>query len=104
MTARDLFIAIGFRRRVPEINLALDAANAAGTRSLYITDSTAEVHDGTSWTIHCAVRGDDPYDRYTGAISLLHYLGVTLMSVSGDKGRKRLKDIETLHERLQEFG
>jgi len=104
MTKQDLLIAIGFRRRVPEIKRALDAAIAAGSRTVYITDSTAKVPAGVSWTVPCSIRGDAPVDRYAGAMSLLHFLSVALMGYSDDKGRNRLKSIEQLYDTLHEFG
>jgi len=101
--ADDLFIVVGLRRRVKEIRLAIETAAIAGAKILYITDSTAGYPSNVTWTIHCAVRGDDLFDRYSGAISLLHYLAVALIDLSGDEGLGRLKDIERLHETLHDF-
>jgi len=104
ITTDDLVIVIGFRRRVPEVLRTLNAAISTGSKTLYITDPTARLNNEVSWTIRCAIQGDNPLDRYSGAISLLHFLGVSLMEFAGDKGRKRLKTIERLHEILHEFG
>ena len=104
MTGKDLVVVIGFRRRVPEVKRLLQSASAAGSRILYITDSSAGSQSNANWTIHCSVRGQDLFDRYAGAISLLHFLSVSLMTHSGDTGRSRLKTIENLHEDLHEFG
>lgn len=104
MNADDVSIVIGLRRRVPEVIRVLEAAATAGSKILYITDSSASSQFNTNWTIHCSVRGRDLFDRYAGAISLLHFLSVSLMTHAGDAGRSRLKAIETLHENLHEFG
>jgi len=104
ITEKDLVIVIGFRRRIPQVTRAINAAISAGSKTVYITDPSAKLNDKVSWTIRCAIQGDDPFDRYSGAISLLHFLGVSLMNFAGDKGRKRLKSIEQLHETLHEFG
>lgn len=104
ITEEDLVIVIGFRRRVPEVMRTINAAIAASSKTLYITDPSAKFNNKVSWTIRCSIQGDDPFDRYSGAISLLHFLGVSLMNFAGEKGRKRLKSIEQLHETLHEFG
>jgi len=104
MTGKDLVVVIGFRRRVPEVKRLLQSAAAAGSRILYITDSSAGSQSNANWTIHCSVRGQDLFDRYAAAMSLLHFLSVSLMTNSGDTGRSRLKAIENLHEDLHEFG
>jgi DNA-binding MurR/RpiR family transcriptional regulator len=103
VVADDLLVVIGFRRRVPETILALHAAIEAGSKTLYITDSSAGRVDGVGWMLNCPVRGEGPFDRYTGAMSLLHYLGEMLMNTAGDRGRKRLRDMEILHDRLHEL-
>ncbi len=104
MTDRDMIVVIGLRRRVPEVSRTLEAAADAGAKVLYIADMSARPQLKATWTLPCAVRGNDLFDRYAGAISMLHFLSVALMTRSGDKGRARLKLIERLHEGLHEFG
>ncbi len=104
MAKGDLLVVIGFRRRVPEVIRTLRAAADAGCQVLYITDSNAGSQRKATWTIHCTVRGEDVFDRYSGAMSLLHFLAVSSMLYAGEKGRARLKAIEHLHEDLHEFG
>ncbi len=103
MTTKDILIVIGFRRRVTYVTHVMNIATNVGSRVLYITDSTAARQPKATWTLYCTVRGDDVFDRYPGAISLLHFLSVSVMAASDDKGRARLKAIEHLHEVLDEF-
>ncbi len=100
----DLLIIIGLRRRPPEVSRTLEAAADMGTQVLYITDMSARPQPRATWTIPCVVRGNELFDRYTGVMSLLHFLSVSLMSRAGSEGRARLKSIENWHERFQEFG
>ena len=104
MTERDLIVIIGLRRRVPEVARTLEAAADAGAKVLYIADISARPQRKATWTLSCAVRGNDLFDRYAGAMSLLHFLSISLMARSGEKGRVRLKSIERLHEGFHEFG
>ncbi len=104
MNTQDVMVVIGLRRRPPEVSHTLAAAADAGAKILYITDMSARPQPKATWTLLAAVRGNDLFDRYAGAMSLLHFLSVSLMSQSGDKGRTRLKTIESLHEDFHDFG
>lgn len=99
----DVLIVIGFRRRVKEVGRILDLARKAKIPTLLITDATAHHAVRTRWTLRCEVRGNDLFDRYTGAMSLLHLLTVSVARESGDEGRRRLKRIEKIHEELNAF-
>ncbi len=101
--AEDLVIIIGFRRRVAEVPRTMAQARALGARVLYITDWSAEPAADATWTIPCAVRGTDLFDRYAAAMSLLHFLSVAVVRRLGAKGRVRLQAIEGLHEDMHEF-
>jgi DNA-binding MurR/RpiR family transcriptional regulator len=100
----DLLIVIGLRRRVPEVSRTIGAAADNGAKVLFVADANARLQKAATWTLPCAVQGHDVFDRYAGAVSLLHFLSVSLMSRSGKRGRERLKMIEQLQEDLHEFG
>ncbi len=103
LTGEEVLIVIGFRRRVAEVSRAMTAARAAGAKVLYITDWFAEPAPDATWTIPCAVRGKDLFDRYPAAMSLLHFLSVAIVNRLAAKGRARLQRVESLHEELHEF-
>lgn len=103
MTANDLLIVIGFRRRVAEVARAIRKASAAGVRVLYVTDWAAGSFPGATWTVPVAVRGKDLFDRYAAAMSFLHFLSVGVVECIGENGRKRLNRIEKLHSDFHDF-
>ena len=103
MTREDLLIVIGLRRRVPEVARAIAKAAGAGISVLYITDWAAAPAEGARWTIPVAVRSKDLFDRYASAMSLLHFIAVSVVDKMGEKGRRRLNRIESLHSDLHEF-
>ena len=103
LSAEDLLIVIGFRRRVSEVPRTMAAAAEAGARILYITDRAAAPSPHATWTIPCGVRGMDIFDRYAAAMSLLHFLCVAVMEKLGAEGRARLQHVEKLHEELHDF-
>lgn len=102
-TAEDVLIVVGFRRRLSQVPQAMAAAAAAGARIVYITDRAAAPSPHATWTLPCAVRGMDLFDRYAAAMSLLHFLCVAIVEKLGKEGRARLQRIETLHEDLHDF-
>jgi DNA-binding MurR/RpiR family transcriptional regulator len=103
MTAEDLFLVIGFRRRVAEVTRAVENAAAEGVKIIYVTDWNAGSLPGATWTVPVAVRGNDLFDRYAAAMSFLHFLCVGVVERIGDKGRKRLNRIEKLHGNFHDF-
>ena len=103
LTSEDILIVIGFRRRIAEVPRAMAAAHAAGAKVLYVTDWSAESTPHATWTIPCAVRGKDLFDRYASAMSFLHFLSVAIVNRLAAKGRGRLQRIENLHEELHDF-
>ncbi len=100
----DMLVVIAFRRRVPVMERVMDLATGRGTRVLAITDTGARLRARPTWTLRCEVRGEDLFDRYTAAISVLHLLSVELARRTGAAGRRRLARIEDLHETLDELG
>ena len=102
MTRDDLFVVIGFRRRLPEVGKAIRIASKTGIPVLLIADTTAGKTEA-KWTIRCEVQGSDLFDRYSAAMSVLHFLSVAVVDECGAKGRARLKRVEKLHRDLHEF-
>ncbi len=100
----DLLFIVGFRRRVPEIERAMEIAARIGTRVVFVTDPTARPKPSATWTIRCEVRGKDPFDGYVSVISVLHFLSVALVGRMGQAGREHLSLIEGLHEEFHDFG
>lgn len=103
LSTDDLLIVIGFRRRVAEVPHAMAVASKSGAKVLYVTDWSAEPSSHATWTLPCAVKGSDLFDRYAAAMSLLHFLSVSIVNRLAGEGRARLKFIEKLHEDLEEF-
>jgi DNA-binding MurR/RpiR family transcriptional regulator len=104
MTKDDLLVAIGFRRRLPELRRAMKSAANAGVTILYLTDpSVRDTAAAATWTLRCEVRGAGLFDSYPAAMSLLQLLSVAMVTRMGEAGRSRLKTIENLHEDLRDF-
>ncbi|WP_425405710.1 MurR/RpiR family transcriptional regulator [Hwanghaeella sp.] len=99
----DLLICVGMRRRVPQVEKVIEAADKQQAKILYITDRTAGGLSAATWTIPCSVRGAEPFDRYSAALSLLHFISVAVVEKMGEPGRKHLQSIEQLHDTIDEM-
>ena len=99
----DVLIVMGFRRRLPAIQRIVDTAKKAGVPTLVLSDPTAPDTMRATWTIRCEIRGNDFFDRYTGVMSFLHLLSVSVARATGAKGRRHLQRIEAIHEDFNDF-
>ena len=104
LTAKDLVIIFGFRRRAAEVPKTLALVKKKGAKILYFADHNPGAGDLADWTVRCPIRGADALDRYAGAMSLLHFYAMGVMRKMGAKGRARLVEIEQAHEALHAFG
>ena len=100
----DVLVAIGLRRRTPAFRLAVEAARAAGARVLLITDPTASHLSGLgTWTLACEGRSTSAFDSDISAMSMIHLLGFCVAGRLGGAARDRMRSIEVLHDRFDEF-
>lgn len=103
-SADDLMIAIGFRRRPPQLRRVMEVVHGAGVPIAYVTDRVAVATTRyATWCFRCQVRGMSLFDSYVGVISLLNYLCTEVAAQAGDTGRAHLSRIEDLMELLGEI-
>lgn len=100
----DLVIAVGLRRRVPQLRRAMEVLRGLGVPIAYVTDRRAvATRRLATWTIACQTRGTSLFDSYVGVISVLNYLCTEVVALSGEGGRQRLKQIEDLMGSMEEI-
>lgn len=93
----DLMIAIGLRRRTPQLRQAMEMARNQGVPIAYITDRMAVATTKlATWAFPCQTRGMSLFDSNVGVISLLNYLCTEVAAQAGEAGRARLGRIEDL--------
>ncbi len=104
LDAGDLLIVIGVRRRPKALATLLDAASATGVPVLLVTDrSGVTLKDKTTWMLQCEIRSITLFDSYIGVLSVLHVLATATADALGKGGRRRLRKIEAMHDRLEDF-
>tara|TARA_R100000365_G_scaffold20_2_gene78 strand:- start:8020 stop:8931 length:912 start_codon:yes stop_codon:yes gene_type:complete len=100
----DLLIAVGLRRRTPQLRRAMQIVSDLGVPIAYITDRVAvSTPKLATWTFACQVRGISLFDSYVGVMSLLNYLCTEAMAQAGDSGREMLTRIEDLMDLMGEI-
>lgn len=100
----DLVIAIGLRRRPPQLRRVMEAMHRVGVPIAYVTDRVAVATKRyATWSFPCQVRGMSLFDSYVGVISLLNYLCTEVSAQTGERGREHLSRIEDLMELMGEI-
>jgi DNA-binding MurR/RpiR family transcriptional regulator len=92
---KDVVIVVGLRRRSSLTAKAMAFLSSREVPIIYVTDHRAV---GTAklatWTFRCHTRGVSLFDSYVSVISLLNYICIELAAEAGDRGRRRLEEIE----------
>jgi DNA-binding MurR/RpiR family transcriptional regulator len=104
MTAEDLLIAVGMRRRLGALPRLLARARARRVPILLITDPTARrTADAADWVLTCRISSSFLFDSYAAPLSLVRFLAIEAFRLAGKEGRHYLETIEREHEALKDF-
>ena len=100
----DIVIAVGFRRRTQRFLQTLKSLHQRNIRIVYLTEPNvgASINYAT-WVLTAEVSGTGTFDSYPAAFSLLHLLTSSMFTQNGKHSRERFKQIEELHEELNDF-
>ncbi|MDR3439410.1 MurR/RpiR family transcriptional regulator [Telmatospirillum sp.] len=104
LTADDVILALGFRRRPPVLAKILRMAWQTGAPVVLVGDPS--VGDLAKWaevTIRCLNRGASLFDSYVSAISLLNFLCSGVALALGETAQQRLHASEQLHDEFGDF-
>ncbi|RVU86600.1 MurR/RpiR family transcriptional regulator [Leucothrix sargassi] len=100
----DVVIVIGVRRRVKKLIDIMQAIKQTQAPILYLTDPTASKTSAyAKWTIKIPVSSSFLFDSYTSLMSFTRFLAIETFQASGEAGRNHLKNIENIHDNLNEF-
>jgi DNA-binding MurR/RpiR family transcriptional regulator len=101
LSATDIMIVFGFRRRPAVLRDILGWARAAGTPSVLITDATAArtAHLATI-VLRCPNKGPSFFDSYVAPMSLSNHIAAAVAASLGSAATIRLRQIEDLHRRI----
>lgn len=100
----DLLVAIDFRRRSNQLASWLAVAKQRDAELLLISDTPVSgLTAMADLTLCCPNTRAHLFDSHLAAFALLHYLTSALASTNLRSTRKRLADIEALHEQLNDL-
>lgn len=104
VSSEDLVIAIGLRRRPPQLRTHMAQLHQRGISIAYITDRSAVITKRFArWCITCPTQGISLFDSYVGVVSVLNYLCTEIVALAGETGRARIKHIEHLMDAASEI-
>jgi len=97
----DIMVVVDFRRRSALLQTIVEAARHAGASLVFIADpGMPTLSRPGDIVLHCLTDGASLFDSYVAAISLANFLCAAVAKELGNKSRKRLAAIETLHDML----
>jgi DNA-binding MurR/RpiR family transcriptional regulator len=100
MQSDDCIIFFGLRRRVAEVDLAIEEINNTHAKIAYITDEGISPRKDLNWHFLCQTRTASPQFNHASVLALCHQIVIRATIQAESKGRERLRHIEAINERL----
>ncbi len=97
----DVLLVVDFRRRSTLLPKVVEAARDAGAKLVFVASpGMPGLSRNGDAVLNCLTAGASIFDSYVSAVSIVNYLCAAVAKELGKKSRKRLEQIETLHDAL----
>ena len=104
VSRKDIVVMIALRRRVSVTVPVVDFAQTIGARVLLITDTKHKSISGkATWVLRARIDGTSLFDSYVGIMSVMNFICTAVGQQLNEPGRTRLKQIDAIHDRLNEL-
>ncbi|SOE62837.1 transcriptional regulator, RpiR family [Burkholderia sp. D7] len=104
LTAKDVVIIVGLRRRVPAVGFAAVALAEAGVPILYMSDVIAGKPARLArWVIRCHTDGLMLFDSKVGMTAVVNLICSLVAERLLERDNNHLQQVEIMHERLREL-
>ncbi|MBX3529635.1 MAG: MurR/RpiR family transcriptional regulator [Rhizobiaceae bacterium] len=103
MTADDVVIVFGLRRRIARMDLVLDQIGRSSGKLLYVTDEGETYRAGATWHLRCQTLAPGPLFSHVSVMALCHLIATRCIEQAAGAGRKRLRSIEAINDGLEEL-
>jgi DNA-binding MurR/RpiR family transcriptional regulator len=104
LTAKDVVIIVGLRRRVPAVGLAAVALAEAGVPILYMSDVIAGKPARLArWVIRCHTDGLMLFDSKVGMTAVVNLICSLVAERLLERDNNHLQRVEIMHEHLREL-
>jgi DNA-binding MurR/RpiR family transcriptional regulator len=101
---KDTLFVIDFRRRLRLLGQIVSVARQAGARVVLLTDSpVSELARQADVVLGCTTTGSAIFHSYVAPMSLVNYLGASLVAAMRPSARKRMERIELIHDFLSDL-
>jgi DNA-binding MurR/RpiR family transcriptional regulator len=99
----DVVVFFALRRRVSQIDALLAQIRKSKARLLYVTDEGAPFETGATWHFQCQTLAPGPLFNHTAVMAFCHLLITRCLEKADTAGRRRLRNIESINENLDEL-
>jgi DNA-binding MurR/RpiR family transcriptional regulator len=103
MMPDDLVIVVALRRRMSGLDTLLREIAQIGATRAVISDDSMEFDPELDWHFRCRITTATPQFNHAAVLALCHQIVVRTTLKSGAEGRKRLRRVDELNERLGEY-
>lgn len=101
---KDVVFVIDFRRRIKLLGQIVSVAREAGAKIVLLTYSPVSMLARPADVIlACVTSGSAVFDSYVAPISIVNYLGASLVAATRSGARRRMERIERIHEVLADI-
>ena len=99
----DLLVVFALRRSLPASALLIASAVKSGAEVVCVTDETVDNPGPATWLLRCQAKAASALDNHVAVIGLAHFLATRVLELSGRSGRRRLAEIEAMHDLFGEL-
>lgn len=98
----DCIVVFRLRRPNQQFDDMVKVTKRTGAKLLYITDEHIDRRTDMTWHIQAQTAATGPLFNHVAVIALCNLIATRAFALSGQAGRKRMRDIEATHQSLKE--
>ncbi len=106
VTAGDVALVFGMRRRMTHFAPLMQALHDSGARTMLLADRSLHLPDPAQrpeWTVICAIETAQPIDCFAGPFAIIRLLALQTLSYRDSAAHDMLQRVEQLHSQLGEL-
>jgi DNA-binding MurR/RpiR family transcriptional regulator len=100
---KDVAVFFGLRRRVAQSDQLLMEIMRRGTKLIYITDESVPFRGDVTWHVRCVTQSPGPLFSHVAVMGICHLIADQTIKRADQTGKKRLREIEAIHDALSEL-
>ncbi|MGY2492687.1 MurR/RpiR family transcriptional regulator [Cupriavidus sp. CP313] len=102
--SKDVLVAVDFRRRARRLAPIVTLAAEAGAKIILLSDApVSALTTHATAVLRCSHHGDQVFDSYVAATSLVNYLATAMARRAHKRTRARMARVERAHDLLDDL-